>query len=86
MFIAGCWGLVWPQRTVVIDLPSAKATFEEVQKFADQYLLAHQFKPMGKAGYDAVRGARTIFDYEGPDGWIASVGPEATRDLSIRNA
>lgn len=80
--VAGCWGPPWPQRDMVIDLRAANTSYDTVQKFADAYLRAHGFKLMEKAGYDAIKGTRTIFDYEGSDRVFASVGPEDTRDTT----
>ena len=84
--LAGCWGHVWPHRGMVIDLTRAHASVTEVADVAGEFLLSHRFTRMGKAGYDAINGTTTVFDYQGPDGLIASIGPKGNRDFSKAKA
>jgi hypothetical protein len=80
--LGGCWGKPWPSRGLTVDLKLANASYAEVVKGVDEFLIAQKFRSAGKGGYDAINNTSIILDYEGPDRLFVSVGPDGTRDLS----
>jgi len=86
LLLGGCWGQSWPHRTVIIDLSLAHASVVGIAETSGEYLQSHGFTRMGKAGYDQINGTTTVFDYQGPDKLIVSIGPEGTRDFSKTKA
>lgn len=86
LILTGCWGEVWPHRGMEVDLIRSNASVVEVADDVGEFLLSHHFTRMGKAGYDAINGTTTVFDYQGPDGLIASIGPKGNRDFSKAKA
>ena len=82
--LVSCSGPTWPSQGLTVSTKETNPSTFDISKAARDFLLAREFRELGKNGRDQLRNEVTLITFEGPNELLVSVGVDRDTYVLIR--